>query len=205
MKLVLKTERLIIRDFREDDWRDIIERTTQEEVALYEPWDTTMWADKEKVTEWIEAQQALTFELIGKYLEFAVVLGDRAIGSVGVKRLSETHKNAEVGWSLNIHFQGRGYATEAARALIDLCFGALELHRITATCDARNTASYKLMERLGMRREAHHLESFFSKGEWTDDLVYAVLRGEWLARPRPSYTVDPQSATSSHPSVKDPV
>ena len=187
-KLLLKTERLTIRDFVEDDWRDIVETRTQEEVARYELWDTTTWAEREKVVERIREQRALTFDMLGKYVEFAALLGKKAIGSVGVKRLSDTHKNAEVGWVFDARYWGRGYATEAARALMDWGFRTLKLHRITAVCDARNVPSYRLMERLGMRREAHHVKSFFSKGEWTDDLVYAVLKDEWL-RPLPRYTV----------------
>ena len=96
-KLHLKTEHLVIRDFVEEDWQDIVEMRTQEEVARYEPWDTTTWAERERVVERIREQRALTFEL-GKYTEFAALLGNKAIGSVGVKRLSDVHKNAEVGW-----------------------------------------------------------------------------------------------------------
>ena len=201
-KLLLKTERLTIRDFVEDDWRDIVKTRTQEEVARYELWDTTTWAEREKVVERIREQRALTFDMLGKYVEFAVVLEEKAIGSVGVKRLSDTHKNAEVGWVFDARYWGQGYATEAARALMDWGFCNLELHRITAVCDARNVPSYRLMERLRMRREAHHVKSFFSKGEWTDDLVYAVLKDEWLRRPPPHYTVQlPLPA----PETKEPV
>ena len=187
-KLLLKTERLTIRDFVEEDWPDIVETRSQEEVARYELWDTTTWAEREKVAGLIREQRALTFDMLGKYVDFVVVLGEKAIGSVGVKRLSDTHKDAEVGWTFDARYWGQGYATEAARALMDWSFRSLELHRITAVCDARNVPSYRLMERLGMRREAHHVKSFFSKGEWTDDLVYAVLKDEWLGRPQPRYT-----------------
>ena len=187
-KLHLKTERLVIRDFVENDWRDIVEARTQEEVARYEPWDTTTWAEREKVMERIREQCALTFDTLGKYVEFAALLGDKAIGSVGVKRLSSVHKDAEVGWVFNARYWGQGYATEAARALMDWGFRTLELHRITAVCDARNVPSYRLMERLGMRCEAHHVKSTFINGEWVDDLVYAVLKDEWLRRPPSRYT-----------------
>ncbi len=198
-KLLLKTERLTIRDFVETDWQDIVETRTQEEVARYEPWDTTTWAEQEKVVGRVREQSALTFDMLGKYVEFAVVLGDKAIGSVGVKRLSDVHKGAEVGWVFGAPYWGQGYATEAARALMDWSFRTLELRRITAVCDARNVPSYRLMERLGMRREAHHVESFFSKGEWTDDLVYAVLKDEWLRRLPPRYTV--HTSTQNEESV----
>ena len=200
-KLMLKTERLTIRDFVEDDWQDIVETRSQEEVARYELWDTTTWAEREKVAGLIREQRALTFDMLGKYVDFVVVLGEKAIGSVGVKRLSDIHKDAEVGWVFNARYWGQGYATEAARALMDWGFRNLELHRIISVCDARNVPSYRLMERLGMRREAHHVKSFFSKGEWTDDLVYAVLKDEWLGRPPPRYTVLPLAAAETKESV----
>ncbi len=189
MKLLLKTERLTIRDFCEDDWKDIAERTAQEEVALYMPWDTNTWAEREKIVNWIEEQRTLTFETVGRYLEFAIVLDEKNIGDVAIKRLAEGHEVAEVGWVLSREHQGRGYAAEATAALMDWCFRNLELHRMTSMCDAKNTASFKLMERLGMRREAHHVKSSLIKGEWVDDLIYAVLRDEWLARPKPTYEV----------------
>lgn len=198
-KLLLKTERLTIRDFLEEDWPDVMEMRTQEEVARYEPWDTTAWAEREKVARRIREQRALTFEMVGKYVEFAVVLGEKAIGSVGLKRLSDAHQDAEVGWTFDARYWGRGYATEAARALMDWGFRTLELHRIISVCDARNVPSYRLMERLGMRREARHVKSFFSKGEWTDDLVYAVLEEEWSHRPPPEYTVSPHDLAEKEP------
>lgn len=188
-KLHLTTERLTIRDFIVDDWQSIVQRTTQEDVAQFMAWDTTTWAEREKVVAWIQEQQTLTLTTFGKYVEFAVDKAGRAIGTVGVKHLSAVDKVAEVGWDLDPEHWRVGYATEATAAFMDWCFRNLELHRFTSVCDARNTGSYKLMERLGMRREAHHVKSSFIKGEWVDDLVYAVLKDEWLSRPSPHYTV----------------
>ena len=75
--------------------------------------------------------------------------------------------------------QGRGYATEAVRLLLTYLFSERGKHRIAAYCDPRNAASAALLERLGMRREGHLRESTWAKGEWTDDLVYALLPDEW--------------------------
>ncbi|WP_261165390.1 GNAT family N-acetyltransferase [Microbacterium sp. Marseille-Q6965] len=87
---------------------------------------------------------------------------------------------AEVGWSLDPAFQGRGYATEAVRAAIDLCFGPLGLRRVQANCFAANEPSWRLMERLGMRREAHTIkDSLHRSGEWMDGFTYALLAEEW--------------------------
>lgn len=193
-KLHLKTERLTIRDFAEADWQSIVERTTQESVARFMTWDVTTWAEQTKVVAWIREQGTLTLTTFDKHLEFAVEKDERVIGNIGFKRSSEADQPAEIGWDFSPEYWRQGYATEASAALMDWCFRNLELHRFISVCDARNTGSYKLMERLGMRREAHHLKSRLNKGEWVDDLVYAVLKDEWLSRPPPHYTVyNPES------------
>ncbi len=92
---------------------------------------------------------------------------------------------AEVGYVLTPAHYGHGYATEAVGVLLRLGFEDLGLHRIAARCDARNTASARVMERAGLRREAHLVQSEFVKGGWTDELIYAILRREWQARQVP--------------------
>ncbi len=86
---------------------------------------------------------------------------------------------AEIGWVSNPAHAGRGFVTEAARALIGLGFRHYGLHRIYAQLDARNDSSARLCERLGMTREAHFRHDYWSKGEWTDSLHYGLLREEW--------------------------
>ncbi len=92
------------------------------------------------------------------------------------------HQQGEIGYTFNPAYHGRGLATETALALLRLGFEGLGLHRITGHLDARNTASARVLERAGMRREAHLVENEFVKGEWSDELVYAMLRSEWEAR-----------------------
>jgi RimJ/RimL family protein N-acetyltransferase len=90
----------------------------------------------------------------------------------------------ELGWAFDPAFGGKGYATEAVRALIDLCFGPLGLRRLHAECFFDNTPSWHLMERLGMRRELHSVrESLHRTKGWLDGLSYAVLADEWTAGP----------------------
>ena len=87
---------------------------------------------------------------------------------------------AELGWCIDPAYGGRGYATEAVRALVRLCFEDLGLRRVTANCFADNVSSWRLMERLGMRRELHtRRESLHRSGEWLDGLGYALLADEW--------------------------
>ena len=96
-------------------------------------------------------------------------VADRAVGV-----------QAELGWALHPDHAGHGYATEALRELIRICFVDLGLRRVAASCFAANTASWRLMERVGMRREAHTVkESLHRSGEWLDGMDYALLRDEW--------------------------
>ncbi len=89
---------------------------------------------------------------------------------------------AEIGWCLDPAYAGRGLATEAVVALLGICFDGLGLRRVPADCFADNTASWRLMERLGMRREVHTVrESLHRSGEWLDGMSYAMLADEWRA------------------------
>ena len=90
---------------------------------------------------------------------------------------------AELGWAFHPDHGGRGYATEAVRALLRVCFEDLRLHRVTASCFADNEASRRLMERVGMRRETHTVrESLHRSGEWLDGMGYAILADEWAGQ-----------------------
>jgi RimJ/RimL family protein N-acetyltransferase len=92
---------------------------------------------------------------------------------------------AELGWTFDPAYGGRGLATEAARALVDVCFGPLRLRRVYALCFADNEPSWRLMERIGMRREEHQVkDSLHRSGEWLDGLGYALLAEEWPAAGR---------------------
>ena len=90
---------------------------------------------------------------------------------------------AELGWSLRPEETGKGYATEAVEAALSICFEDLGLRRVIASCFTANTASYRLMERVGMRREAHTMkDALHRSGEWLDGYSYALLADEWRQR-----------------------
>jgi RimJ/RimL family protein N-acetyltransferase len=92
------------------------------------------------------------------------------------------HATHEIGWAIAAAHQGRGYATEAARAMIDYAFGTLACHRVVATCQPENVASWRVMEKLGMRREAHFRRGLYqATGEWWDEYFYALLADEHAA------------------------
>jgi RimJ/RimL family protein N-acetyltransferase len=118
----------------------------------------------------------------------AVVRLDTAgvIGHVMLHWVSQEHRQGEIGFVFDPDHQGQGYATEACLPLLAIAFDELRLHRVYGQADARNTSSISLQRRLGMRQEAHLVQNEFVKGEWTDEVVCAVLATEWAAsHPRP--------------------
>jgi RimJ/RimL family protein N-acetyltransferase len=114
-----------------------------------------------------------------------IVIGDLMVAIVDPYAQAEVRETAsgtqaELGWCLAPQYTGRGYAKEAVRELFRLCFEDLDLRRVLAGCFAGNEPSWRLMERLGMRRESHAVrESLHRTGEWLDGYVYALLRDEW--------------------------
>jgi RimJ/RimL family protein N-acetyltransferase len=96
---------------------------------------------------------------------------------------SENTSQAEIGWALDPAYQGRGLALEAVTRLVELCFTDLGMRRVYATCFADNTGSWRLMEKLGMRREAHTVKDALHRDRgWVDGYTYALLADEWAAR-----------------------
>ncbi|MEO8208685.1 MAG: GNAT family protein [Chloroflexota bacterium] len=149
------------------------------EVARYIDWEPMDRDAAEALVRRRIGQTRIARE--GEGIGLAVVVREtgRMVGEIVLWLVSAGSRQAEVGWVIHPDVQGRGYATAAAMAVLRLGFKDLQLHRISAECDPRNGASIRLMERLGMRREAHLREFRWHKGEWIDSLVYAILEDEW--------------------------
>ncbi len=128
-----------------------------------------------------EPGQSLTLgvELAGGELTGGELVDGPLVGDVVLMFHHEEHRAGEIGYVFAPQFQGHGYAAEAVAAVIDLGLAQLGLHRIVARLDARNESSARLCERLGLRREAHFVSNELFKGEWTDEVVYAVLAADW--------------------------
>lgn len=183
---VLMTERLVLRPLRLSDADDLFEYQSDANTVRFIPWPQRT---HDQVVEALvkHADDAVELpEVTGEYALLAWELRDtgQVIGqsNLGIVRASNRH--AEIGWVTHPRFTRQGYALEATRALIDWAFDALNLHRISATIDVRNTASAEFAEKLGLRREAEHLEDDWFKGEWTSTYIYAVLAREWAGRSR---------------------
>jgi RimJ/RimL family protein N-acetyltransferase len=137
---------------------------------------------RDRVGEPGRLERTLVAELAGVVIGDLMVRVEDAWAQVEVKERAKGVQ-AELGWVLDPGHQGQGYATEAVRALLGLCFDALGLRRVTAGCYAPNESSWRLMERVGMRCEVHTVrDSLHRSGEWVDALGYALLAEEWRAR-----------------------
>jgi RimJ/RimL family protein N-acetyltransferase len=180
----IETPRLRLRPFTRGDVDAVFAYRSREDVCLY-LFDDPM--TREAVAEIIHARIGqLAFAEEGDRIVLGVeTRADGAlVGEVSLIWRSVESRQAEVGYIFHPDVQGRGYATEAAAALLEVGFEGAELHRIYARCDARNIASARVMERLGMHREAHFRQHALVKGRWDEELVYAVLEHEWRTRQR---------------------
>lgn len=178
--LPLRTERITLRPYRETDVDDVYAYQSRQDVCEYLPFPPR---SREQVLARIrELIPRVSLDIDGDYVILAAEFEGRVIGDFNVKVTSVAHRQAEIGWVLHPDFQGRGLALEAATAILDLCFGSLEMHRVCARLDPRNVPSARLCERLGMRKEAQFVHDSWFRGAWADTAVYAILDVEWTAR-----------------------
>jgi RimJ/RimL family protein N-acetyltransferase len=173
----MRTERLLLRPFEDGDLHAIHAMRSREDVVrwLYEE-PSTLDEDRERLGRRIHN---VRFAVTGDGIALAVAHDGTVVGDCSLTLDSAEHHQGEVGFIVHPDHQGRGYATEAARAMLELGFGGFGLHRITGRVEARNAPSARVLERLGMRREAHLVENELVKGEWQSEMVYAILAREW--------------------------
>ncbi|MGW4211694.1 GNAT family N-acetyltransferase [Lentzea sp. NPDC004789] len=175
----LRTDRLLLRPFELTDLDDFYAYRSRPDVYRYLYGEA---ANREQAAELLAKRMGET-ELTeeGQWLALAAYWPEagRVVGDVVLKWLSAQDRQGEIGYGFNPEFGGKGLATEAAERMLRLGFEELGLHRIVAECDPRNEPSWRLMERLGMRREAHFRQNEIFKGEWGDLYVYAMLEEEY--------------------------
>ncbi|RGA00405.1 N-acetyltransferase [Microbispora triticiradicis] len=178
--MLLETPRLFLRRFRPEDAPAFAAYRSDPVVARYQSW--TAPVPVESAVSLVTVFSSRDPEEPG-WFQYAVELRaeECLIGDVGVN-LHENRMQAELGFTLAARWQGRGYATEAVRAVLRDLFERRGLRRVSAECDARNTSSARLLERVGFRREGLRLQHTWFKGEWTDDLLYGLLADDWKNR-----------------------
>jgi RimJ/RimL family protein N-acetyltransferase len=178
----LRTKRLHLRPLRLSDLDALHDIESRPEVARYEYWDPQ--SRQETADSLAKNAGRGNWEEAGQWLTLAIVLadGESFIGTVSLEWKHKEWRQGELGYMLHPDHQGFGYATEAAEEMLRLGFDELGLHRIIARAEPRNTASVKVMKRLGMRHEAYFRHSEYVKGEWCDDTTYAILDEEFGKR-----------------------
>lgn len=178
----VRTARLLLRPLSAADNQALVAYRSLEEVCRFVPFEPmTSESVAEKLANgWSRGTIAAEGDAVTLGVE--LVQTGHVIGDVVLFFQSREHRGGEVGWVFHPDYSGRGYATEATHAVLHLAFDRLGLHRVMARVDARNDASLRLAERLGMRREARLVKNEWFKGAWSDEIDLALLEDEWAAQ-----------------------
>jgi RimJ/RimL family protein N-acetyltransferase len=176
--LILQTARLELREILENDCAEVHEFGSDPMVARFMNWGPNTEDDTHR---FIQRSIGYQSEKPRMHYSLAIVVRDlsRLIGSCGVYLSNIENREGYIGYCLNRQFWGQGYATETARALLEFGFNKLNLHRIFATCDPANMVSAHVLEKIGLKYEGHFRENVYCKGEWHDELYYAILEKDW--------------------------
>lgn len=178
---VIRTERLTLSRLGPDDAQALYAYRRDPEVCRYQSFEPGALADAE---EFVAKLQGYGFDVPGTWFQFGIRRREdgELIGDIGARFPDDDPHQAEIGFTLSPAAQGRGLATEAVAGLLGHLLAECGKHRVFASVDPRNEPSVRLLERVGMRREAHHRASLWFKGEWVDDMIYAILSDEWIER-----------------------
>lgn len=177
--LPIETGRLVLRRYEDRDVGDILEYSREADYWLARSLDWMPAANS--IRACFDAQRDQKISEFPQWVSLMMELKSerKVIGCVGIGITNREQGQASIGWMLGCRYQGQGLATEAAHALVDFGFASMGLHRIFARTGKSNIRSWRLMERLGMRREAHFCQSHKVRDAWDDEFVYAILAHEW--------------------------
>lgn len=183
--VAIETGRLVLREFRRDDWESVHEYAVDPEVYRYMPWGPN---SEDDTRAFIERAIARRLEEPRTYFELAITLreGGRLVGGGGIRYDDGSTRSANMGYCLRRDAWGQGIGTEAAGGLVGFGFERLGVHRIWATCDSANTRSAHVLEKVGMALEGTMRDDTWLRGQWRSSRLYSILETEW----RPSEARD---------------
>jgi RimJ/RimL family protein N-acetyltransferase len=181
MTFCLKTARLLLRQFKTSDLDSFFAYRNDPEVAKYQGWSAPY--SRAKAVAFVREMSTAVPEP-DRWLQVALELSSSAemIGDVAFSIRKDDERQATIGYSLARPFWGQGFAFEAVSGLLGYLFDEMKLHRVTAELDIRNVSSWKLLDRLGFRREAHLVEHAYYNGAYVSEYHYAMLGREWQER-----------------------
>ena len=183
MPLPLITPRLLIRKLHPDDAAAVYAYRSDPTISRYQTWSPQ---NEEEIATFIEGMRDLDVDTEGTWYQCGIILTEAGIliGDIGLHFPPAEPRQAEIGITLAGSHQGCGYATEALQGVVECLFTDLGKHRVYGRVDPRNARSIALLTRLGMRMEGHLRETVWDKGEWADDLIFALIEWEWRGMQR---------------------
>lgn len=173
----LHTPRLQLRPFAEDDLDAILSLQSNPRVLRY--WDAPPWNDRAQAERFITVCRQMEGEGTGARLAIDRLADGAFIGWCALSQWNPNHRSARLGYCFDETAWGKGFATEAVGALLQWAFDTLDLNRVQAETDTRNTASSRVLEKLGFIREGCLREDCVVNGEVSDSWIYGLLRREW--------------------------
>jgi RimJ/RimL family protein N-acetyltransferase len=179
----IATKLLKLRQFKKSDLDALLAYRNDPEVSRYQGWGSSY--SSAQANEFISEMVSRVPGNTG-WTQIAIELksSGATIGDVAINTLEFEPRSAMIGYTLAREHWGQGYALEAVTALLKHCFENLNMHRIRANCDTRNESSWRLLEKIGFRREAHFVESYLEDEIWCDEFEYALLEREWFGLKR---------------------
>jgi RimJ/RimL family protein N-acetyltransferase len=176
--IVITTPRLVLCEYAESDFKGVHTYSKDPETVRFMTWGPNKPEETKAFIRLAISQQTLEPRVNYHFVVRLRATG-QIIGGCGIHIRRPEHRGAEVGYCFNRQFWGQGYATGTMKALLNFGFEELKLHRIIATCDPRNIGSARVMQKNGLRKEAHFIQELWQKNEWRDSLLYAILEHEW--------------------------
>jgi len=163
---------------RPDDAEPLYAYRALEDVSRFQDWAPD---SEDAAHELAEKQAGLEPGTPGTWFQFIICRADddEMVGDCGVYFSEREHDSPALGIALHPDHRRRGYATVATQLMLDYLFGELGVHRVIANTDPRNLSAIAVLNRLGLRQEAHHRSSHRQRGEWVDAMIFAMLKEEW--------------------------
>ena len=179
--LQLQSKRLIIRNLQKDDLEYFYAYRKESEVARYQGFNPFTY---QEAIDFIEPQINNQFGNQKDWQQYGIVLKKEQvlIGDCALKLFDPIHKSVEMGCTISPGYQSRGYAKEALLCLMKFLFEDFNVHRVIAITDVENHASIRLLESIGLRKEAHFIQNLWFKGRWSSEYHYGLLRNEWMTK-----------------------
>lgn len=180
--MLLHSQRLLIRNFKDSDIESFLAYRNIREVSQYQGWRVPY--PREEGMQLINQMKDMNAPKAGHWLQLVIELKEigEMIGDLGVRVNQEDARQAVIGFTIAPAHWRKGYAVEAITCLLEFLFDDLDLHRVSADCDVENISSSRTLEKAGFRREAHFIESFPMGGRYGSEYYYGMLQREWRIR-----------------------